>query len=72
MVVRETVCLLFGDLLIHRKRSPFPAGEGFMRRIAHFVLKFLIQTFFKKFGGDWGGAPSVGIFFRGNETSSEE
>ena len=62
MVVRETVCLSSGDLLIHRKRSPFPAGEGFMSRPAHFVSKFL-RRFFQKADGDWGGAPSVGIFF---------
>ena len=63
MVVLETVCLSSGDLLIHRKRSPFPAGEGFMSRSAHFVLKFLIQTFFKKrTGGVWGGAPTDTAF----------
>jgi hypothetical protein len=34
-----------------------------MRRPAHFVSKFLIQTFFKKFGGAWGGAPRNRPFF---------
>ena len=34
-----------------------------MRRFAYFVSKVLIQTFFKKFGGAWGGAPRIGVFF---------
>ena len=42
---------------------PLPRWGRLISRIAHFVLKFLIQTFFKKFGRVWGGAPSVGIFF---------
>ena len=55
-------CFSVSDLLIHRKRSPFPAGEGFMSRSAHFVLKFL-RRFFQKADRVWGGAPRIGIFF---------
>jgi hypothetical protein len=39
MVVLETVCLLFGDLLIHRKRSPtFIQGGRIVRPIFRQVL----------------------------------
>ena len=45
--IRETVRLLFGDLLIHRKRSPFPAGEGLLAELLTLFQSFC-SAFFKK------------------------
>ena len=48
MVVLETVCQSASVLLIHRKRSPFPAGEGFTEPTRSLCFKVFDQNFFQK------------------------
>ena len=63
--------LLFGGRSPHPPQAvPLPRWGRLMSRSAHFVSKFLIQTFFKKFGGGVRGrAPADTAFSFGADIS---